>query len=127
MRKSLLVIGSGNNLLIERASQNSKIEVCFLNDLKEVEIFLESNKFEKLIVLVSLGSWEGELAIELAKKAKIKLAFFCISRTGSIQEIIASREQAKELISNVEFEGVILSDEMPFETKLTALKILLEA
>lgn len=128
MGKSIVLIGSGNEKVVEEATRSLEIEVFFFGVETNLDSFLETIEgLEDLVFVAALGSWEGEVLIEIAKRCKSRLTFFCLTRTRTLQETIASRNQADEILNTFpDFRGAIISEEVPFFAKVEALRFLLD-
>lgn len=127
MGKLIVVVGKGNEEIVEEVARDLEIDVFFIGIETDLSSFLKTIEgYEDLVFVASLGSWEGEVLVEISKRCKAKITFFCLTRSRSIQEVIASRSQAEEILKNFpDFKGAIISDEIPFVAKVEALKFLL--
>ncbi|MEM0350163.1 MAG: hypothetical protein QXR27_02215 [Archaeoglobaceae archaeon] len=128
MRKSIILIGRENSKIAEEVARDFGFDLFFIDINTDLESFTESlGEYEKLIVIATLGSWEGELLIEFVTKCKSKLILFCFLRSRTIQEIMISRNQADEILNLFpDFQGAMISNEMPPDVKIEALKLLMD-
>lgn len=128
MGKSIVLVGKRNEKIVEEVTKDLEIDVFFFGIETNLDTFLEMLEgYETLIFVASLGSWEGEAVLEIAKRCKAKATFFCVTRGGTIEEIITSRSQADKILTVFpEFRGAIISEEIPFGAKVEALKLLLD-
>ncbi|MEM0203884.1 MAG: hypothetical protein QXO16_08245 [Archaeoglobaceae archaeon] len=128
MGKSIVLVGKRNEKIVEAVTKDLEIDVFFFGIETNLDTFLETLQgYETLIFVASLGSWEGEAVLEIARRCKAKATFFCVTRSGTIQEIITSRSQADEILTAFpDFRGAIISEDVPFGAKVEALKLLLD-
>lgn len=128
MGKSIVLVGKRNEKIVEEATKDTEIDIFFFGIETNLDHLLKKlESYETLVFVATLGSWEGEAMIEIAKRCKPRARFFCLTRSGTVQEIMESRRQADEILAEFpEFSGAIISEEMPFETKIEALKLLID-
>ncbi|MFN3384233.1 MAG: hypothetical protein ACK401_04995 [Archaeoglobaceae archaeon] len=128
MGKSIVLVGKRNEKIVEEATKDIEIDVFFFGIETNLESLLKTLEgYETLVFVATLGSWEGEAVIEIAKRCKPRARFFCLTRSGTVQEIMESRRQADEILTEFpDFSGAIISEEMPFNTKIEALKLILD-
>lgn len=128
MGKSIVLVGRRNEKIVEEAVKDLEIGVFFFGIDADLNSFLKTLESQKTLIFVAtLGSWEGEVVIEIAKRCKAEAIFFCLTKSSTVQEIMASRNQADEILAAFpDFRRAIISEELPFEAKLEVLKFLLD-
>uniref|UniRef100_A0A7J2TK33 RCK N-terminal domain-containing protein n=1 Tax=Archaeoglobus fulgidus TaxID=2234 RepID=A0A7J2TK33_ARCFL len=124
MRILLVLIGRDESF--ENLLKDLEVDLRFLDRNADIQSFADSLRdYDRIIIAATLGSWQGELLIELAMKCRSEILFFCLTKSGSINEAILSRIQADRILKiSPNFQGVIISEEMPEKAKLEALKTL---
>jgi len=125
--RNLIVLVGRDKRDFENFAKDLKLDIRLLDRDTDIPSLVDSlEDFNKIIIVATLGSWQGEVMIELALKCKCEVVFYCLTKTKNIHEMIASRIQADEILKIFpNFQGVIISEELPPEVRMEALRALI--
>ncbi len=127
--RNLIVLVGRDKQDFENFAKDLKLDLRLLDRDTDIPCLVDSlEDFNRIIIVATLGSWQGEVMIELALKCKCEVIFYCLTKTKNIHEMIASRIQVDEILKIFpNFQGVIISEELPLEVRMEALRALISS